>query len=140
MKKIFVIDWCLLLAFVLTALSGIKLHWVRHASWHGGCRPWADFHMWVGLTFAVLMVMHIHTHWSWYKGWISKGLGKKSRITALLSILSVVECTTGMVMLFADCPRRGIGLWHWGIGIVLTIICLWHIVKRFPILRKSIGR
>ena len=138
MKRIFVIDWCLLLTFALTAYSGIKLHVVRHVSWQGGCRPWANFHTWVSLAFVVLMVMHIYTHWGWYKGWINKGLGKKSRVTVLLSILFILECMTGMVLFLAGCAHKGVGLWHLGIGIALTLFCLVHFVKRFPILRKSL--
>ena len=96
--------------------------------------------MWVGLTFAVLMVMHIRTHWSWYKGWITKGIGNKSRVTALLSVIFFLIILTGVMLLaLIDGANSPTGLWHYRIGLFLVVLSVGHIVKRWRVLRKSIA-
>ncbi|MBR4846474.1 MAG: hypothetical protein IKU98_08675, partial [Bacteroidaceae bacterium] len=80
------------------------------------------------------------THWGWYKSLITKGLGKKSRITVGLSLIYLIASVTGIVLLAVEGANTGVGLWHYKIGILLTLIGLGHLVKRFPILRKSIGK
>ena len=85
--------------------------------------------------------MHIQSHWAWYKGWFSKGLGNKSRVTALLSIIFVAISITGILLIAViDGANSGLGLWHYRLGIAMTIIGLGHFIKRFRILKKSLKR
>ena len=140
MKRIFIIDWWLLLAFAITAYSGFELHIAGHFSTHEVWHNWAVCHTLASLTFIILGVLHIQSHWGWYKSLISKGIGKKSRITILLSLIYLIVSITGIVLLSIKGANTDIGLWHYKIGIVLTIICVGHFIKRFPILRKSISK
>ena len=140
MKKLFVIDWCLVLAFALTAFSGFELHVAGHFSTHEVWHNWAVFHTLSSLAFIITGILHVQTHWAWYKSLITKGLGKKSRITVGLSLIYLIVSVTGIVLLAVEGANTGVGLWHYKIGILLTLIGLGHLVKRFPILRKSIGK
>ena len=140
MKRIFIIDWWLALAFAITAYSGFELHIAGHFSTHEVWHNWAVCHTLASLTFIILGVLHIQSHWGWYKSLISKGLGKKSRITIWLSFIYLIVSITGIVLLSIKGANTDIGLWHYRIGIVLTIICVGHFIKRFPILRKSISK
>ena len=95
MKKIFVIDWILVFVFVLSAFSGIGLHSNNHELWHN----WAVFHVLTSFLFFVAAIFHITTHWGWYKGTIKNGLGKKSKITIVLSVVFLLVSVTGIILL-----------------------------------------
>lgn len=139
MKKIFVIDWLLAFAFVATTLSGFALHFAGHFSSHEVWHNWAVCHILASTAFIIFGGMHVHTHWGWYKGLISKGLGNRSRITAGLSLFFLAATITGLALLSVDGANSGIGLWHYRVGILLTVIGIAHFAARFPILRKSIN-
>lgn len=139
MKKIFVIDWSLVFVFVLSAFSGIGLHIAGHDNnnhelWHN----WAVFHVLTSFLFFVLSIFHITTHWEWYKGIIKNGLGKKSKITVVLSVIFLLVSVTGIILLGVNGANSYIGLLHYKIGIVIIILCIGHILKRIPLLRKSL--
>ena len=140
MKKIFVIDWALLIVFAITAISGFKLHIVGHFSSHEEWHNWAVFHNFASLAFIIFGVLHIQTHWGWYKSLVSKGLGKKSRITVWLTLIYFIAIFSGLLLLFVAGANTEMGLWHYRIGIILTIISAGHIFKRLSLLRKSIQK
>lgn len=140
MKRIFIIDWWLIFVFAITAYSGFELHIAGHFSTHEVWHNWAVCHTLASLAFIVLGVLHIQTHRGWYKSLISEGIGKKSRITIWLSFIYLIVSITGIVLLSIKGGNTDIGLWHYKMGIVLTIIGVGHFIKRFPILRKSIGK
>ena len=127
------------MAFAITSYSGFKLHIAGHFSTHEVWHNWAVFHTLVSLAFVVLEVLHIQTHWGWYKGLITKGIGKKSKVTLCLSIIYLITSLTGIILLgVCDC-QSDIGMWHYRLAIILTIIGLGYFIKRFPIIRKTIS-
>lgn len=141
MKRIFVIDWLLLAAFLLSACSGIGLHAAGHTGVHEVWHNWAVFHVLASLGFLILGTLHVKTHWAWYKGWLRNGLGKRSHVTAFISWVSLLVVVTGIVLIAAvEGEGSGIGLWHYRIGLLLTAASLGHILKRVPLLKKSLAR
>ncbi len=140
MNKILIIDWCMLVAFIATAITGCVTHIVGHSSSHWLWEICCGIHVLSAICFITAGVMHIKTHWAWYKGWFSTGLGKKSRVTAILSAIYLLALTSGIVLLFINGVNSHFGLLHYKIGIILTLIGLGHIVKRHTILRKSLKR
>lgn len=140
MKKIFVIDWALIPSFLLTAFSGIKLHLAGHGVSHGVWHNWAVFHIIVSLAFLVLGICHVKTHWNWHKSILKRGIGNKSRLTVAISLLFILVCITGIVVLGVEGANSGVGLWHYRIGLVITLLAMIHIIKRLTILRKSLAK
>ena len=141
MKKIFVIDWWVTALFVIMAVSGFGMHISGTRSPHEIWHNWAIVHTLSSIAFLIAGILHIQSHWTWYKGWLKNGLGKKSRVTAFLSIIFVLISITGVILLVAvDGANSGIGMWHYRIGIIMTIIGLAHFIKRFPILKKSLSK
>ena len=138
MKKIFVIDWNLFFVFVLSAFSGIGLHIAGHSNNHELWHNWAVFHVLTSFLFFVISIFHITTHWGWYKGIIKNGLGRKSRFTVVLSIVFFLVSVTGIILLGVDGANSYIGLLHYKIGIVTIVLCIGHLLKRIPLLRKSL--
>ena len=138
-KALFITDIVVLLTFIPASISGFGLHAAGHNSSHEIWHNWAVVHIFSTLAFTIAVGVHIYGHWNWYKGWLQKGLGKKSRVTALLSILMLVTIITGNIVFIGDqVPNTGISLWHYAIGVILTIIALGHFLKRIKILVKGI--
>ena len=72
MKRIFVIDWILIVVFIASAISGFGLHVVGHGSSHEIWHNWAVFHVLSSVLFLVAIIFHVTTHWGWYKGIIKQ--------------------------------------------------------------------
>lgn len=138
MKKIFVIDWILIFVFVLSAYSGIALHKAGHGNNHEIWHNRAVFHALTSFLFLVTAIFHVATHRGWYRGIIKNGIGRKSKVTVVLSIVFLAVSVTGIVLLGVNGPNSRIGLWHYKIGIVTGLFSIGHILKRLPALRKSI--
>lgn len=140
MKKKFVIKWILIIAFSMVAFSGISLHIAGHGNnpwiWHN----WAVFHILISFLFFIFLIFHITTHRRWYKGIIKNGIGRKSKITIVLSIIFSLVSITGMVLLGINGANSDIGLWHYRIGIITTVLSVGHILKHTPLLRKSLKK
>lgn len=138
MKRIFVIDWMLLVVSILTVFTGLGLHIAGHGGNHELWHNWAVFHIITSILFVITVFFHIQTHWGWYKGWMKHGLVKKSRVTVIVSVLFIILSITGLVLLGVDGANSGIGLWHYKIGIVSSLLFLGHVIKRIPILKRSL--
>ena len=137
MRKRMATNWALLLSFILSASSGIRLHFLGHGMGHGAGHLWHSFHLWTSIMLLVLMIIHIKIHWSWYKHWFRKGLGSKSRTTALLSITFLLLALTGIILLGGVCRRSIIGIWHFYLGIAMIILAVMHIFKRWARLTSA---
>lgn len=141
MKRVFVIDWTLIPSFVLTVVSGIGLHIAGHGAEHEVWHNWAVAHVVASLFFTVAAVWHIATHRGWYKSFVRSGIGNKSRITIVLTILFSAVVGTGIALLgWIDGANSETGLWHYATGLALTVVAIGHIVKRISALKKSIKK
>lgn len=138
MKKIFVIDWTLIPVFVLSAFSGIQLHVARHGASHEVWHHWAVFHIISSILFLIAVILHVQTHWGWYKSLIKSGLGKKSKAAVAVTLFFVVLATTGLVLFGVEGANSKVGLWHYRIGLVASVLFLEHIIRRLPMLRKTV--
>lgn len=138
MKKIFIIDWSLVFIFVLSTFSGIRLHIAGHGNNYEVWHNWAVFHVLTSCLFFVAAIFHITTHWGWYKGIIKNAFGKKSKITAVLSFVFFLVSVTGIILLGVNGANSYLGLLHYKIGLVVIVLCIGHILKRIPLLRKSL--
>lgn len=139
MKRIFVIDWLLLAAFLLSACSGIGLHIAGHGGVHEVWHRWAVFHVLASLVMLIFGALHVQTHWAWYKGYFRNGLGKRSRVTVILSYVFLLVVLTGIILIAViEGEGSGVGLWHYRIGLLLTLVSPGHIIKRWKVLRKSV--
>lgn len=137
MKRIFVIDWSLLPALAGVLATGIGLH-VTGEGPHGIWHNWAGAHMVFALLFLIVVGLHVQSHWGWYRSWFRSGPGKKSRVTALLTVLWLVVAVTGIILLPVEGEGSGLGRWHFILGIIASILAVGHLLKRLPVLRKSL--
>lgn len=140
MKTIFAIDWILSGVFLLSVVSGFLFHAAGHDGSHEQWHDMAVFHVLTSLLFLIVAILHLITHRGWYKSVAHKGLDRKSKVAAVLTVIFLVTVVTGFVLLGVDGANTETGLWHYRSGIVLVLISVGHIFKRIPLLRKSFVR
>ena len=128
-------DLLLIPVSIASVITGFGLHAAGHDTPHEVWEQWAAAHVVVTVLFLVLGILHVWHHLAWYKSLFSKGLGKKSRVTLLLTIAFLLLSVTGIVLIVAiDGPNSTTGHLHYLLGLLLTILSLWHIVKRWKAL------
>lgn len=160
MKKVFVIDWVLVPLFAVSGFTDFGLHIAGHGDSHALWHNWAVAHIVSSLLFTVFVLWHVKMHWGWYKGLFRTGPGRRrkspgcersgpgitgrarsrrSRVTVAVSVLFAAVALTGYVLLAVSGAGSGIGLWHYRIGVVAAVLFCGHILKRTPVLRKSLS-
>ena len=140
-KTLFITDIIVLFTFLLTSVSGLLFHIAGHQENHDYWHNCAIFHIVSSLALTISVSIHIYGHWGWYKSLFQKGLGNKSIVTVLLSVLMLATIITGLTVLcIHQDPNYGHGLWHYAIGIILTILGLGHFFKRHHILVKGMKK
>lgn len=138
-KTIFLTDMLLLLALVPAFGSGFVLHWAGHQDSHELWHNWAMVHVFSTLLFTIAVAFHLYGHWGWYKSLFRNGLKNKSRVTVLLTGLMFVEVISGNIVLIRhEGANSDLGLWHYGLGILLTVIVFGHFLKRHNLLFKGL--
>ena len=73
-----------------------------------------------------------------FKGIMKNGLGKKSKIIVVLSVVFLLVSVTGIILLGVNGANSVIGLLHYKIGIATIVLCVVHLLKRIHLLRKSL--
>lgn len=127
MKTSFTIERLLPLSFVASAISGIGLHIAGHGTSHEVWHNWAVAHVLLSLLWLISVVCHIKRHRHWYKSIVSKGIGKKSPITLVLSATFLIVTVTGIVLIACvDGANSTVGIWHYRLGVLLIILSLIH--------------
>lgn len=127
MKTSFTIERLLPLSFVASAISGIGLHIAGHGTIHEVWHNWAVAHVLLSLLWLISVVRHIKRHRHWYKSIVSKGIGKKSPITLVLSATFLIVTVTGIVLIACvDGANSTVGIWHYRLGVLLIILSLIH--------------
>ena len=130
-------DLLLIPVSIASVITGFGLHVAGKNTPHEVWEQWAAAHVVATVLFLVLGILHVWHHWTWYKSLFSKGLGKKSRVTLLLTISFLFLVVTGVILIVAiDGPNSTMGYLHYLFGLLLALLSLWHIAKRWKALVK----
>ena len=128
-------DLLLIPVSIASVITGFGLHVTGKGAPHKVWEQWAAAHVVATVLFLVLGIFHIWHHRAWYKSMFCKGLGKKSLVTLLLTIVFLLLYITGLVLIVAiDGPNSTTGHLHYIFGLLLTILSLWHITKRWKMM------
>lgn len=107
----------LILLFLLTLYSGIRLHIEGEGGCHEAYHRAAVLHTVAGAALLLLTARHVYRHRGWY-GSLRKGIGHKSRVTLSLSALFLAATLTGLQpLLFMQGPETCWGRLHYLLGI-----------------------
>lgn len=134
-RLIYLTDLVLIPLFALSFYSGIELHVAGHGTEHDIWHNWAVFHTIISLLFTMSGMMHVKTHWAWYKGLRMKGCKGKSKIVLVLSIVFICIVSTGILLLFCIQGANSFtGLLHYKTGLIMGVLGISHILKRMHLL------
>ena len=140
-KTLFLTDLLLLITFVPSSATGFILHWAGHQSRHELWHNWAVAHVISTLLLTILVAIHIYGHWGWYKSLFKNGIKNKSRVTVVLSALMLAVIITGNIVFFSfPGAHSDMGIWHYVLGVALTIVAIGHFLKRCKIMFKGLKR
>ena len=80
---------------------------------------------------SIFGIVHIKSHWGWYKGLKTTGCKGKKKVVLLFSITFALVIITGMLLLlFVNGANSPTGLLHYKIGIATGVLAILHILKR----------
>ena len=129
----------LVIAFVITLTIGVILHLKSHGIVVQPRGVLKTIHWIFGYTMTALLFIH----WTQF-GKNLKALKKRFRWfyadTVLLIILFIATLLTGSVKLLSPVKIPHLGLWHYGLGIAMSITIVIHLFRGIPTwnrLRKS---
>lgn len=138
-QVIYLTDLLLIPLFILAAYTGLELHIAGHGTNHEIWHSWAVFHTLISFMFSTFEVMHIATHWSWYKGLKRKGIQKKSKpVLILTSILILVTITGVWLLIGIEGSNTPMGVFHYTIGLIMSVQGILHVLKRWRFYTKNI--
>lgn len=133
-KLIRTTDLILVPVFILSLYTGVKLHLESH---HGlvteHFQQWIGAHILVTLLFLILILLHVWSHWGWYRA-LKDGCKGKKKIVLLLSLIFLLVTLTGICLFFFHASQIHLGLLHYRFGIALGILAFLHILKRRKLL------
>ncbi|WP_281525077.1 hypothetical protein [Alistipes dispar] len=136
MTKLLAVDWLLVLFFAATAWTGVALHLAGHAGIHEVWHGWAVAHVLAAAGMLGLTGEHVRMHRGWYGVLLTRGVGRKRLVTAVLTLLFTAVSATGIALLGVDGAGSAAGLWHYGLGLGLSALSAWHIAFRAKVLAK----
>lgn len=129
----------LVIAFVITLTIGVILHLKSHGIVVQPRGVLKNIHWIFGYTMTALLFIH----WAQF-GKTLNALKKRFRWfyadTVLLIILFIATLLTGSVKLLSPVKIPHLGLWHYGLGIAMSITIVIHLLRGIPTwnrLRKS---
>ena len=120
----------LLFVTVAIAATGFGLHAAGHGPSFSAWHRWAVAHVAFSLLWLALAVHHVWKHRRWYRAVLSRGVGNKSKMTLLLTALSLALWATGVLLLVCiDGSQSAVGLWHYGLGVAMVVLSVHHVVR-----------
>ena len=63
--------------------------------------------------------------------------GRKSHVTVAVSLIFIILAFSGYALLGVDGAGSGLGMWHYRIGLLSSVLFSGHIIRRIPVLRKN---
>lgn len=121
----------LVIAFAITLVTGIILHLKSHGIIIQPRGVLKTLH-WI---FGYAMTALLFIHWAQFKKMLN-ALRNKFRWfyadTWLLIILFIATLLTGTVKLLTPVKIPHLGLWHYGIGIAMSITVIIHLIRGLP--------
>ena len=127
-------DIVLLILFIITLLSGIKMHVTDYVTEHDWWRIWDLTHTTAGLMMLLVIIMHVYQHSAWYRALVKPAKAHRLRIRRItvlsLTTLFTIVIVTGLWILFAPHYNHHIGKAHFIIGLTASLFAVGHIITR----------
>ena len=137
-SKIAVIDITAFSALIIVLVTGIILHLKKHGLLIEPRSVIKVIHWCAGYIFVIMASWHFAIH----KKWLGMIHAKQPLYWALLvSLPALVLLTfgTGTVKLLVH-GIRGLGMWHYWLGLIMSAALVLHISKALPYLLRSLRK
>lgn len=125
----------MMILFAIILSSGIILHLKKHGILIEPRYLIKIIHWSCGFAMGVLVVVH----WRQF-GKVLSAMKSKVRwfyvSTTLLKLMLVLTVASGAVKLFSPVKIPHLGLWHYGFGVVMSIVAIIHLFKGIPYWNK----
>lgn len=129
------VGMALVVAFAVTLIVGVILHLKSHGII---VQPRGVLKV-VHWVFGYVMTVLLCVHWSQFQ----KMLGSMKRNfrwfyadTLLLKFLFIATVLTGTVKLLTPVKIPHLGLWHYGLGVAMSVAAIVHLVRGLPALNR----
>ena len=121
----------LVITFAFTLITGVILHLKNHGILVQPRGVLKAVHWIFGYAMTVLLCVH----WSQFNKMLG-AMKKKFRWfyadTWLLIVLFIATLLTGTVKLLSPVKIPHLGLWHYGLGILMSVTAIIHLVRGLP--------
>ena len=107
-------------------------HGADHEIWH----RWALLHTIASLLFAGAAILHIKTHWTWYKTLRTKDVRSKS-VWVFSFAFATVAATGVLLLLWIEGAGSPTGIFHYKIGLITIVLGTLHLLRRIRFLRRG---
>lgn len=128
----------LIVLFVITLVTGIILHLKKHGVVVEPRDVIKLIHWLAGFTMGVLACLHGKHFWRVFINTLKKR-APTSINTVVLSIFIIATVVTGVVKLASPVKIQGLGLWHYWLGIIMSVSVLFHLFRGVPMLVKMMN-
>jgi hypothetical protein len=130
-------DLAMLIIALVVLVTGIVLHLKVYGVVVEPRAVIKVVHYVAGFLLVAMMVMHFAAHAKWY-GPVCKAQPVYGAIIAVMGVVALATFVTGLVKLCAHV--RGLGAWHFWLGIALAVFVVYHISKGLPYVRKMLSK
>lgn len=129
------IGLALTITFALTLITGIMLHLKSHGILIQPRATLKAIHWIIGYAMTIFFCIH----WSQFRKMLNAIRKKKAWFhtdTWLLIILFIATLLTGAVKQFTPVKIPHLGLWHYIIGLAMSITAIIHLIRGIPAWRR----
>lgn len=134
-KTITAVESVLVLAFVGTLATGITLHLDHHGMVKVAHKTLETVHYCLGFTMIILALIHAGVKWKFLAG-LKKRYPLFVVDTYALAFFLLATFGTGLVKLLVHV--RGLGRWHYWLGVVMSVLVVYHLMVGLPFLWRNI--
>lgn len=127
----------LLALFAVTLTTGVILHLKKHGIIVEPRSILKVIHWIAGSSMAVFVCLHGKQFWKAFLTNLKKrSLSGVSTMILIVFIIAVVM--TGCIKLVSPVKIHGLGMWHYGLGVIMSVTAVIHLVRGIPMLVKMI--
>jgi hypothetical protein len=136
MTKVFV-DILASVCVITSIATGVVLHTeIHHTFVYNDTLMWT-LHSVAALMLVLLIVVHGVQHKAWFKNYRKIPVRRKHVSTIMLVVISLL-LVTGVALLCGS-HSNFVSLFHFGAGILFTLLAIGHVARRFKIFRALLG-
>lgn len=124
------IGLALVITVLITLISGIVLHLKKHGILVEPRNLIKIVHFFAGILMLIFAWLHGAQFWKWY---VNLRRSKWFKIdTTILIVLIIATGLTGLIKMLSPIRIPHLGLWHYWLGLAMSISAAIHLIKGVP--------